>query len=346
MHAIQSLLHKRGIDSAALLSEVGLDAAAMSDPMARFPVDKGMAFLELAIDRTGDELLGVHLALDMPQMQFNSLSYALMASENLAHMYANLARYAHVVTQAGGMSFEVKQGVGRLAFNNDMALESHYTPQTGWAWMDYAMVSSLRGSRAMFGGDFVPLEVRMQRSRPKDHETFERILRCVPVYGCEDNAILVDEAALGRKSPFANAVVAKASQQSLDVYQASQQASAQALDARISVVLSDLLPAGEPAKAGVAQRLGLTLSAFQRQLSQQQIAYRDVLNDTRHKLALDHLSNQQYSVGDVAFLLGFAEISAFTRAFRRWTGQSPSAWRGGAGRPATQINPASSSAVH
>ena len=92
-------------------------------------------------------------------------------------------------------------------------------------------------------------------------------------------------------------------------------------------MLPDLLPSGEPKQMDVYERLGLSQRSFQRRLAQEQTTFRDVLNATRQHLALAHLRAGEHSVSEVAFLLSFAEVSAFTRAFKRWTGHSPRAWR-------------------
>jgi AraC-like DNA-binding protein len=99
------------------------------------------------------------------------------------------------------------------------------------------------------------------------------------------------------------------------------------MPAQLSAMLCDLLPSGEPGQQEVCARLGLSPRSVQRRLAQEHTTFRDVLNATRHQLALTHLKSGQHSVSEVAFLLGFAEVSAFTRAFKRWTGASPRAWR-------------------
>jgi AraC-like DNA-binding protein len=173
----------------------------------------------------------------------------------------------------------------------------------------------------------------MQRKRPRDHARFERVFRCVPIYGCEDNAIVVDLATLNKPLSFANTEVVKASETALERYQSNL--GDRALTEQIAAVLKELLPSGEPRQEDVAQRLNMTLRTMQRRLTEANSCYRDVLNDTRQQLAQGYLASEpQYSVGEIAFLLGFSEVSAFTRAFRRWTGTSPREWRsqGDAGR--------------
>lgn len=324
--AAKSAVDQRGVDADALLREVGLDLSTLNDPMARYPAHLGLAFWQKALHATGEELLGVDLALQFLPLNFSALGYALMASGNLAEMYLRLARYAHVVTDAADVRFHEEPGFGRLTITGDQSLLGAADAATVWSIFDYAMLTLVRGSRMLFGRGFTPLELRLQRQRPKDHAKFERVFRCVPVYGCEDNAIVVDHATLHQPLSFANLAVVKASEEAMDAYRSHWPD--RGLADQLAAVLREMLPSGEPRQEDVAQRLAMTLRTLQRRLADQDTCYRDVLNQTRHQLALDHLRSARYSVGEISFLLGFSEVSAFTRAFRRWTGSSPSTWRG------------------
>ena len=325
--AAKRAVEQRGVDANALLREVGLDLSTLSGPMARYPARLGLAFWQKALEATGEELLGVDVALQFLPLNFTALGYALMASENLAQMYLRLARYAHVVTDAADVRFNLGTGSGCLTVTGDQALLGTARPATVWSIYDYAMLTLVRGSRMLYGRDFAPLELRLQRQRPTDHLRFERVLRCTPVYGCEDNALLVDHATLHKPLSFANQEVVKASEEAMDRYRSHWPD--RSLPDQLAALLKDMLPSGEPRQEDVAQRLAMTLRTLQRRLAELGTGYRDVLNQTRHQLALDHLRNDQCSVGDISFLLGFSEVSAFTRAFKRWTGTSPSTWRQG-----------------
>jgi AraC-like DNA-binding protein len=323
--AAKSAVEQRGVDADALLREVGLDLSTLSDPMARYPAHLGLAFWQKALQATGEELLGVDVALQFMPLNFSALGYALMASENLAQMYLRLARYAHVVTDAADVRFHLDEGAGRLTITGDQALLGTAAPATVWSIFDYAMLTLVRGSRILYGRDFMPLELRLQRQRPKDHAKFEKVFRCTPVYSCEDNALVVDPATLNKPLSFANLAVVKASEEAMDRYRSHW--TDRGLPQQLAAVLKEMLPSGEPRQDDVARRLAMTLRTLQRRLAELDTSYRDVLNQTRHQLALEHLGAGQYSVGDISFLLGFSEVSAFTRAFKRWTGSSPSNWR-------------------
>lgn len=320
-------VERRGIDADALVRAAGLDLHTRPDPMSRQPAARGLAFWQLAMQAVDDELLGVDVALDSAPRTLNALGYAFMASENLGQMYTRVARYAHVVTDACEINFSVDTaGVGRLAISGDQRLLAEVDARTAWSLLDYAMVSVVRGSRGLYGRDFAALELRLQRPRPQSPDRYEKLLGCKPVYNCDDNAVLLDHDTLSRPLAFANPEVARASEAAVERHQAHWH-SAVNLTTQLTTVLRDLLPSGEPKQKDVCARLGLTPRSFQRRLAEEQTTFREVLHATRHRLALGLLRGGQHSVSEVAFLLGFAEVSAFTRAFKRWSGASPRAWR-------------------
>ena len=329
LQAARDTVQRHGVDAEALLQQVGLDLSAEHDPMARHPAHLGLAFWQQAMAATGEELLGMEVALQSLPISFNALGYALMASENLGQMYLRLARFAHVVSDAADVRFDVREGSGCLTLNGDTALLSSVDDRTRWSIFDYALLTVVRGSRMLYGRSFMPLEIRLQRQRPDKHKLFEKVLRCVPIYGCQDNAMVVDATTLQQPLSYANMVVAQASDDALERYSTTWagQASVGQLQAQLALELKALLPSGEPRQEEVAARLNLSLRSLQRRLAEAGSSYRQVLNDTRHQLALAHLSSDDLSVGEIAFLLGFSEVSGFTRAFRRWTGLSPRAWR-------------------
>lgn len=324
--AAKQAVERRGIDADALMRQAGLDVPAMGDPMGRHSARRGLAFWQEALRATGEELLGVDVALQSLPLNFNALGYALMASEDLGQMYARLARYVHVVTDAAQLAFEADAHSGRLTISGDRSLLDSADEAAVWSIFDYAMLSVVRGSRMLWGRDFTPLELRLQRRRPRDHLKYERIFRCTPLYGCPDNTLVVDLATLRRPLSFANLAVVRTSEDAMERYRSERLQPD--LPDRLAAVLRDVLPGGEPLQQDVARRLGLTMRSLQRRLAEHATSYREVLNRTRHQLALDYLGSGRHAVGEVAFLLGFSEVSAFTRAFKRWTGESPRSWRG------------------
>jgi AraC-like DNA-binding protein len=97
--------------------------------------------------------------------------------------------------------------------------------------------------------------------------------------------------------------------------------------ARVTTALTQRLPDGQARLAPVAAELGLSARTLQRKLAEAGSSFQQVLDGVRFALAQDYLRRRELGLADVAFLLGFQDQSAFTHAFREWSGINPGAWR-------------------
>jgi AraC-like DNA-binding protein len=96
---------------------------------------------------------------------------------------------------------------------------------------------------------------------------------------------------------------------------------------RVRELLTTKLAYGEPSEENVARLLNLSVRTLQRKLIDSGTTYRRVLDNTRRDMALSYLKVSLCSVTTITYMLGYSATSSFTRAFRRWTGQSPTDWR-------------------
>ena len=103
------------------------------------------------------------------------------------------------------------------------------------------------------------------------------------------------------------------------------------MGARVRTVLTQRLQHSHPTQEQVAEILNVSARTLQRKLGDSGTTFSRIVDETRHAQALAHFSRPQMSVNEVTHLLGFSCSSSFTRAFRRWTGLSPSEWRAGSG---------------
>lgn len=326
--AVKRAVEVKGVDAESIMREVGMDLALLKDPLARFPVRQTMVFWQRAIEATGDPLLGLEVARHIHPLTFHALGYAGLASRDLADMFTRLARYFRIVSDAGDLSFERVGRAGVLRMNGDARLLADADASAAWGAVDAFMKSILKACGALYGEGFEVLELRLQRPRPQDHTRYEASLRVLPVYGSADNALWLDEAVLTRPLPLANAELARINEEAASRYlNGLAQARQDDMAVRLHQWFRDRLPEGEPRQEDAARHLAMTARSLQRRLADQGTTYREVLNEARRTLALDYLREARYSISEIAYLLGFAEVSAFTRAFKRWTGQSPSGWR-------------------
>jgi AraC-like DNA-binding protein len=108
------------------------------------------------------------------------------------------------------------------------------------------------------------------------------------------------------------------------------------IEVRVREVLTQQLANGEPSQEDIAEILNMSARTLQRKLGECGTTYKEILDNTRHALALAYLSAPRHSLSEITYLLGFSAGSCFTRAFRRWTGLSPSDWRAGARLPSSE----------
>lgn len=317
--AIRRALDAAGCDSTALFREAGLDERLLDDPTARYPVDRTTRLWRLAVAATGDAAFGLKVASAVTQTTFHALGYTLVASATLQEAFERVVRYFRIVTDAGELQLQ-RQG-----------REYHFEmyPPAGLQPADEATDAFVsvfvRMCRALAGRDFAPLRIELRRASPPDRAAFERILRAPLVFGAPATRIVFAAEDFERPLEGSNPELAR--HNDAIVLKHLARLDQGDLRARVAAALIERLPHGEPSQQEIGAALHLSTRSLQRRLAADGVSYQDVLEDTRRTLATSYLADPEYSVSEVTYLLGFSDTSSFSRAFRRWTGQSPSAFR-------------------
>ena len=96
---------------------------------------------------------------------------------------------------------------------------------------------------------------------------------------------------------------------------------------RVRATIIERLPDGTPSQGNIAELLHVSMRSLQRRLNNENTNFKELLEGTRHELALRYIREQHRTIGEITYLLGFSEPSNFSRAFRRWTGMSPAEYR-------------------
>jgi AraC-like DNA-binding protein len=318
-------LDAAGCDGSALLAEAGFDLSHLGGPDARCPLAKTGKLWRVALEATGDEAFGVKLASYFTHTAFHALGYGLSASSTLKEAFERVQHYAHVVSDA--IEYRFHRCGAEYHFyiepRTEVPIES----------IDALVGMHLRMCRSLIGRDFSPLSVELRRPRPVVIDDFERLWRAPLRFNAEHNRLRLDRESIERVLDSGNPELARLS----DAVSARYLARIERhnMEARVRTVLTQRLQHGEPSQEEVAQILNVSARTLQRKLGDSGTTFRKIVDETRRALALAHFSVPQMSVNEVTHLLGFSCSSSFTRAFRRWTGLSPSEWRAsnGSGTP-------------
>jgi AraC-like DNA-binding protein len=320
IRVLKRVLDQRGLDSAALFAAAGLDPAALDDPHARYPVERTTRLWRLAVEASGDEALGLAVASQVTHTTFHALGFSLIASRTLTEAFERTVRYFRIVTDVSEIEF--RPADDRYVFSIRPAGAGDRLPAP--EAIDAFISLFVRFCRSLAGRDFTPLEVRLVRAQPEKPDAFAAVLRCPLRFAAPANEIHLPRAAMDMPLETADADLARHNEAILERQLADQDSS---VKNKVRALMTEQLPQGEPSAELLARRLNLSLRSLQRKLAAEGTSYEELLSDTRCALALGYIRDPHYSISEVAYLLGFSDTGSFTRAFRRWTGQTPSAWR-------------------
>jgi AraC-like DNA-binding protein len=167
-----------------------------------------------------------------------------------------------------------------------------------------------------------PKAIRFTHAEPSYRAEYDRIFDVPLFFGSHMNALLVDEAILNlklpRTNPYLSEILSARAEELLRNLQSSK-----TIRGRVENLLIPILHTGDASVDTIANKLSLSRQTLFRRLKAEGVTFARVLDELRHKLALHYLNGKNASVNETAYLLGFSEPAAFSRAFKRWTGSSP-----------------------
>jgi AraC-like DNA-binding protein len=317
VHAIIRTLDARGFDGRELALAAGVTPRALADPLERVPQPAVTALWRQAVDATADPCFGLHVPRHVTVSTFGALAYALCASRDLRSGFERIARYHRLISDAVAARLEARDD--RYAFVVDIVSPSGPPYEA----IDAFLAIAARIARGLMGGRtrIEPLRVCLRRPAPSPADLFARVFRAPVVFDASRDAIEYAKADFELPLPDAN--LALAHQNDQIVARELAALGRDTLAEQVRATLFETLPDG-PTERSVARRLSMSTSALQSSLAREGTTYKAVLNQAREQLARRYLEDDRYVIKEVAFLLGFSDASTFSRAFKRWTGTSPS----------------------
>jgi AraC-like DNA-binding protein len=317
---IEALQKSYNLDARPTLDELGLDLTRLDVPGARYPDPVLVDLLEIFRKKTGDDCIGLAIGRYVRPTTFHALSYAWLASGSVLGALQRLARYDEVVSTADQIEIISKDKTCELILEPRRPEDP--TPDHS---VDAYFIAILEMCRWITSRNFVPLEIHLQHGdagRPADYlNAFG-----APVsFNANRNRMVFEKASVERRLPGVNAELAQINDRIAQEYVASLDSATVAKSVR--QLLMQLLPSGDASQERIAQRLNRSCSSLQRDLRSEGTSFRDLREETRKMLATEYIRDRDVTLQEIAFLLGFSDQSNFSRAFRRWTGESPKGWR-------------------
>lgn len=315
-----SLIDDQKHSVSELLESVDLAPSLFVDNSARISQRKVLEIWKRVHEILQDDLMGVRAAQELPKNRFDALWYAFQTSENLLEAFRKLFRFHQLIHDSAEVGVEVRENEVILFFISPKRFE---IPKS---MVDFALSAWLKLARDTQGEDLHPLQVMMPYSRPNYHFELESHFQCPVLYECkrpEMHFHLKDMLkAMPEKDPFLASVIEQHVSSLLQALPMAKGFQAQVQ----TIIVENLCDPGMSASL-VAKSLKLSERSFYRRLKEERLSFQDILDSVRYSSAQTLLLTTELPLAEISYLLGFSEISAFYRAFRRWSGVTPQQFR-------------------
>jgi AraC-like DNA-binding protein len=316
--AIARALQSCGVDSNRVFRAAGIPLELANDPMTRLPATAITRLYRACVDATNNPYFGLIVAKFIQMPTLHALGYALAASSTLMDFCRRLERYFRLVSQVARISVSEADGKVYLRFEHLVDVSGE-TEDAFFGFLVLAM-------RRLYKPEFDPVRVEFRRPMPREGaEPYEKLMRAPVSFSHADGLLVFNQSDL--RQPLAGSCPELAQVNDNIAIDYLARLDRSDIITGVTKKIIDLLPDGECTRDQVASALGVSPSALHLKLSQQNTNFQQLLDDTRKELGCSYVRQPNRSVTEITFLLGFNDTSNFTRAFKRWTGMSPTAFR-------------------
>lgn len=320
-------LERSGIDVDDARAASGITLTVPPEPDVRVPGSQVERLWEFALERTGDPLVGLHMTEQYSPGTLDILGYVILSCRTIGDVLDRLARYAPLLND--GLRVEVAR-IGSDVHCRIRIVEwmDNYLLRAPDQAIDTMWVGLARELRRLTATPLLPKEVAFRRRAPapRARAEYERVFACPLVFGAHEDRLVMPSSHLDAAVLSANPALLATFERHADAMLATMERQG-SHSREVARVLAERLKGAVPELSAVARELSMSDRNLQRALRTDGTSFTQLLDDVRRDLAIRHLADPSTSAGQVGFLLGFSEPSAFTRAFRRWTGKAPGEYR-------------------
>lgn len=305
-----------GLDVQALASGAGLDMAELDNPHMRCPTEKVNRLWDLAVQSSCNATIGIAERRSSLLANFDVVGYAMMSCPDLLASLECLIRYLRVVSEAATLVLQ-EDGDG---YSIELTLfgGDNVVPRQR---CEFNLLTLLSFLRWIAGRRFSPLLVEFSYPEPGDPQLYADAFQGPVRFDAAANRMVLSAADLRLPLPTHNPVLQKC------LAQFAGQCLSRLDNKKISRMAGELIARNllgwEPRRQEIARSLSLGDRTLRRRLEEEGTSFQKILDDTRRELAQQYFAQRRYSVGEIAYMLGFADQGTLFRACRRWFDVSP-----------------------
>lgn len=308
-------MQKMGLDAASIFASVNLPNQP-PDKNIRRDNSTQQRFWTAAEEISEDPDIGLHVGSQMPPFRGLVIEYLFLSSSNFGEGLQRTLRYQAILTDV----FDLK-----LTIKEDQAILSGFKHPVRH-YLECAIGIFLNFFKYITNKEFRPTQIILPHQEGASAEIYEEIWNCSVILGQIEGSIIFPSVLLNKASPAAEPELLRI-HETLAEQQLMTLEKHQLIYAIERLLSNGLLESGHFDQKFIAEQLNRNPRTLRADLQAININYEKILNQHREKLARRLLAHTQETIDQIVYLTGFSEPSAFTRAFKRWTGETPSAYR-------------------
>lgn len=317
--AVPTVLRSFAVEPDTVLAEFGLSESFFDDPENTLSTTMAGRLIRQCVARTGCEHFGLLLGQHAGASSLGALGYLMQSSSTVGEALTVLASNFEVQDQGGAVWVDIEGEHAVLGYTV-LSAEVESLDQI----LACAMAIAINFLRGFFGPLWRPDQVLFSFARPRRIAPFQRFFGILPNFDMERTGIVFQSRQLSAPTHSADLLLHKLMAERV---RELKQGSVNDIAGQVRRALRTMVMSSNCSLDEVAVQIGLHRRTLSRKLAIAGTSFREMRNDASQEVACQLLENTRMPVTDIAATLGYAEPAAFTRAFRRWSGLTPSQWR-------------------
>lgn len=317
MRGLVNFLRHQGFTYNELLKQLGCEAAALNRQSSAFTTTDYLALYQYALTRSNNKNLGFAHGKHLHVSEWGILGHIVMASENLSQALAFQRRYQCLTSTQGYAYHEQIENDTIMRWLSAPNTPSIIIEEVITAWVAFAFSHTI--------SDQKPKAVHFVHPAPTDVTEYETFFGCPVVFNAQFNGVIINSQSLTLPLINANPEVLNVLCSHAEIQLTQKKANASLTLIRQYII--EQLPTQVPSLTDIAEHLTISVRQLQRKFQKEQTNLTELLEQIRKNQAIAYLTQTDHKLIFIASKLGYSEQSAFQRAFKRWTGQTPQAFR-------------------
>lgn len=312
----------RGVAPPQLLAAIGIEPPQLLDHDGRVPVELALRAWHIAAEMSGDPAFGLMVVDYLRPDSMGALGWAIHASATVGEGLARMARFLRIANQLVTMTLATDDSHARIEIVIEHAIAADEIRHP----IECLMSAIVELVRRTTGEPLGPLAVSFRHARPADIAPHVARFGLAPAFAQPRSELVFARRVLDLAHRAPDPGLIAVAERHLRRLIAELPA-VDTFSGRVRRVLAEELRHGEPTVARLTARLRVSDRTLHRRLRQETTTVHGLLDEVRSQLARRHLEDDKESLAEISFLLGFSDARAFHRAFKRWTGKTPAAYR-------------------